>query len=169
MRLDKQVAELRDAVRGAEPHGPRESGPVGKVDHVDVVDQQGRLRTLQEHMVPSAFVSLMAIPLNPNGKVDRRALAAMDIELSSELAYVAPRTETESRLVEMWTEVLKLTPEKIGVNDNFFELGGDSILSIQIISRANNAGLKLTARQVFQHQTIAGLASVAGTVHVEQA
>ncbi len=119
------------------------------------------LRTLQEHMIPSAFVSLMAIPLNPNGKVDRRALAAMDIELSSELAYVAPRTETESRLVEMWTEVLKLTPEKIGVNDNFFELGGHSLLATQVMAKIRSQlAVDLPLKTLFERSSIAQLAEL---------
>nr|UXE44290.1 linear gramicidin synthase subunit B [uncultured bacterium] len=119
-------------------------------------------QSLPEYMVPSAFVVLEALPLSPNGKVDRKALPAPDgsrPELES--AYEAPRTATEKALAEIWTEVLRV--ERVGIHDNFFELGGDSILSIQIIARANQAGLRLTPRQVFQHQTIAGLATVAGT------
>ena len=82
------------------------------------------LRTLPDYMVPAAFVSLAAIPLNQNGKVDRRALARMDVTVASGREYLAPRNDTERQLVEIWAQVLKLAPEKIGVNDNFFELGG---------------------------------------------
>ena len=117
---------------------------------------------LPDYMVPSTFVALETMPLTPNGKIDRKALPAPDIA-SRELAevYVAPRTMAEQVLTQIWAEVLRL--ERVGVDDNFFELGGDSILSIQIIARANQAGLHLTPRQIFQHQTIAELAEVAQT------
>src|SRR5205085_11550791 len=117
---------------------------------------------LPAYMVPSAFITLAALPLMPNGKVDRRALPAPDGERPG-LArdFVAPRTVVEQQLGEIWSLVLGV--KQIGVHDNFFELGGDSILSIQIIARANQAGLRLTPKQVFQHQTIATLAAVAGS------
>jgi non-ribosomal peptide synthase protein (TIGR01720 family) len=81
--------------------------------------------------------------------------------------YVAPATDTERAIAEIWQELLGI--EQVGVNDNFFELGGDSILSIQIISKVNRAGLRLTPRQIFEHQTIAELAAVAGTGQAMQA
>ncbi|WP_414516568.1 amino acid adenylation domain-containing protein [Nostoc sp. PCC 9305] len=125
---------------------------------------------LPDYMIPSAFVILDAIPLTPNGKVDRRALPTPDTarhELETEL--VAPRTESEEILAKIWREVLHL--EQVGIHDNFFELGGDSILSIQIIFKAKQAGLQLTAKQIFQHQAIAELATVTNitqTVTAEQ-
>jgi amino acid adenylation domain-containing protein/non-ribosomal peptide synthase protein (TIGR01720 family) len=123
---------------------------------------------LPEYMVPSAFVLLDALPLTANGKVDRLALPAPDTT-RPELAgtYVAPRNSVEELLAGIWTEILRL--EKVGIHDNFFELGGDSILSIQIVARANQAGLRLTPKQLFGHQTIAELATVAGTTSVFQA
>ncbi|HQA67127.1 MAG TPA: amino acid adenylation domain-containing protein [Aggregatilineales bacterium] len=117
--------------------------------------------SLPDYMVPAQVVFLDALPLTPNGKVDRAALPAPSgerPELESE--FVAARDEVERQLAEIWAEVLGL--EKVGVHDNFFELGGDSILSIQVIARANQAGLRLSPRQLFQHPTVAGLASVAG-------
>jgi amino acid adenylation domain-containing protein/non-ribosomal peptide synthase protein (TIGR01720 family) len=125
----------------------------------------GELRTflkerLPEYMVPTAFVSLAALPLSPNGKLDRKALPAPELRTAEvERAYVAPSTPAEEALAAVWATVLKL--DRIGVNDNFFELGGDSILSIQVVSRASRAGLKLTPRQLFQHPTIAALAAAA--------
>ncbi|HEW98429.1 MAG: hypothetical protein DRR16_10450 [Candidatus Parabeggiatoa sp. nov. 3] len=115
---------------------------------------------LPDYMIPSAFVTLEALPLTPNGKIDRRALSQLSVshEISEE-QFVAPRTPDEERLAGIWAEVLGI--ERVGVHDNFFELGGDSIISIQVISRANQAGLQLTPRQLFQHQTIAELARVA--------
>ncbi len=115
---------------------------------------------LPEYMVPAAIVTLPALPLTANGKVDRRALPSPQSERRDlEGAYAAPRTEAERVLAEIWAQVLGLP--QVGVNDNFFELGGDSILSIQIIASANQAGLRLTPRQLFQHQTVAALAQAA--------
>jgi non-ribosomal peptide synthase protein (TIGR01720 family) len=115
---------------------------------------------LPEPMLPAAIVPLDALPLTPNGKVDRKALPEPDSarpEMEDEL--VAPRTPAEQQLAAIWCEVLGI--ETVGVHDNFFGLGGDSILSIQVIARAQQAGLRLTPRQLFQHQTVAELASVA--------
>ncbi|MEM1391731.1 MAG: amino acid adenylation domain-containing protein [Cyanobacteria bacterium P01_H01_bin.150] len=118
---------------------------------------------LPEYMVPSAFVILETLPLTSNGKVDRKTLQATDVE--SEIIrteeYVAPSTEIEKTLANIWQELLPI--EKVSINDNLFEIGGDSILSIQVVSRAKNAGIQISAKQIFLHQTIAELAQVAGT------
>ncbi|PTT91574.1 hypothetical protein DBR29_11070, partial [Pseudomonas sp. HMWF005] len=74
-------------------------------------------------------------------------------------AYAAPRNELEQRLAEIWQDVLKV--ERVGLNDNFFELGGDSIISIQVVSRARQAGIRFTPKDIFQHQTVQRLATVA--------
>jgi len=125
--------------------------------------------TLPDFMVPSAFVVLDEFPLTPNGKVDRKALPAPDEEqrLALEVEYVAPTTDAEQVLVDIWADLLNL--ERVGVHDNFFELGGDSILSIQIIARAAQTGLRLTPKQLFQHQTIAELAQAAGSGAIVEA
>ncbi|WP_447009228.1 non-ribosomal peptide synthase/polyketide synthase [Saccharothrix hoggarensis] len=124
---------------------------------VDVRELREHLRrTLPEYQVPSAFVELDRIPLTPNGKVDRAALPAPQAVGDGE--FVAPRTPVEAELARIWAEVLGA--ERIGVDDNFFAVGGDSILSIQLVSRARQAGLHLTSRDVFRHQTIAELAPV---------
>lgn len=116
---------------------------------------------LPEYMIPAAFVLLPALPLTANGKVARRALPAPNTTRPElDKAFVAPRTTTEQVLADIWAQVLGL--EEVGINDNFFELGGDSILSTQIIAKANQAGLQLTFRQLFTHQTIAELAAVTG-------
>jgi len=127
---------------------------------------------LPEYMVPALFVNLPALPRLPNGKIDRRRLPAPTDErpeLTSGL--VAPRNEVEAQLAEIWQQVLGV--KQIGVHDNFFELGGDSILSIQVISRARQAGLHLTPKQLFQNPTIAALAplcvrSAQPAIHAEQ-
>ncbi len=114
---------------------------------------------LPDYMVPSAFVQLEQMPLTANGKVDRRALPRPELD-SSRGEYVGARTREEEILCQIWIEVLGV--EQVGVEDNFFELGGDSILSIQVIARARQAGLQLTPRQFFERQTVAGLAELAG-------
>jgi len=116
---------------------------------------------LPDYMVPATFVIMESLPKNPNGKIDRRALPDPGPERPElEESFVAAQTGVEMKLAEIWAAVLRL--EKVGVHDNFFELGGDSILSIQIISKARQAGLHLTPVQMFQHQTIAELAKVVG-------
>ena len=115
---------------------------------------------LPAYMVPSAYVRLERLPLLPSGKVDRKVLPEPDAIRQQE--SVAPRSPREAVLLSIWQDVLRL--EDIGVTDNFFELGGDSILSLQIVARARQAGIGLTPRQVFEHSTVAGLARVAREV-----
>ena len=115
--------------------------------------------SLPEYMIPSVFVILDKLPLTPNGKVDRLSLPVPEISKTESDTYVAPRLPVEEILADIWIKVLGI--EKIGVHDNFFELGGDSIISIQIISQANQAGIKITPKQIFQFQTIAELSNVA--------
>jgi amino acid adenylation domain-containing protein/non-ribosomal peptide synthase protein (TIGR01720 family) len=116
---------------------------------------------LPEYMIPTRFTIVDSIPLTPNGKIDRkRLLMAEDASREFDREPVAPRTPEEEILAGIFKEVLKL--DRVGIHNNFFELGGDSILSIQIISRANEAGLGLTPKQLFLYQTIAELAAVAG-------
>ncbi|MGH3990812.1 MAG: condensation domain-containing protein, partial [Pseudonocardiaceae bacterium] len=118
---------------------------------------------LPDYMVPSAFVMLDELPLSSNGKLDRRALPAPDFNAVRDAGYVVPRTDAERALAEIWAEVLGV--EQVGIEDNFFELGGDSILSIQVVSRARRAGLSLMPRDVFRNQTVASLvATVAEAV-----
>src|SRR5205814_7659861 len=106
---------------------------------------------LPEYMVRAAFVLLDRLPLTPNGKVDRAALPLPDVRPAD--GAVAPRTPAEAALAAIWADVLRV--ETVGIHDNFFELGGDSIRAIQVVARASRAGLKLTPKQLFLHQTIA--------------
>jgi amino acid adenylation domain-containing protein/non-ribosomal peptide synthase protein (TIGR01720 family) len=123
---------------------------------------------LPEFMIPFAFIVLKALPWTPNGKLDCQALPMPDTaSFPGTAPFVAPRTFVESTLVGIWAEVLGL--ERVSVHDNFFELGGDSILSLQIIARANRAGLRLTPKHLFQHQTIADLSAVADSLRAIQA
>ncbi|MGG0386324.1 amino acid adenylation domain-containing protein [Priestia filamentosa] len=112
---------------------------------------------LPSYMVPSGFVTMEAIPLTANGKVDHDALPLPEEEkINSEC--VAPQSSNEKKLATIWKQVLGV--KKVGIYDNFFEIGGDSILSIQIISQASQVGLKFTPKQMFECPTIAELAQV---------
>ena len=113
---------------------------------------------LPDYMVPNHWVSLERLPLSPNGKLDRKALPRPDISTVQQ-GYVAPASELEQRLAEIWQQVLGVA--QIGVDDNFFALGGDSIISIQVVSRARQAGIAFSPRDLFQHQTIRSLARIA--------
>ncbi|MEO6194012.1 MAG: amino acid adenylation domain-containing protein [Thermoanaerobaculia bacterium] len=134
--------------------------------------RQALRKRLPEAMVPAAFVTLAALPLTSSGKVDRKALPTPEQPGARESGYVAPRTREEDILAGIWAQALRLP--RIGVNDNFFELGGDSILSVQIVARARQVGLLFTMRQIFEHQTVAGLArhatatEAAGAARAEQ-
>ncbi|TMB88156.1 MAG: amino acid adenylation domain-containing protein, partial [Chloroflexi bacterium] len=126
---------------------------------IDALQQQLR-QQLPEYMVPAVFVVLDTLPLSPNGKVDRRALPAPSGERPTLThTYLAPRSDVEGTLARIWAEVLRL--DRVGIHDNFFALGGDSILALQVLARAQESGVQLTPRQLFQHQTIADLALVA--------
>jgi amino acid adenylation domain-containing protein len=123
-------------------------------------------KIIPEYMIPARFIVLTALPLTTNGKVDRRALPAPDdARPALDGKFTPPRNEAEKKLAGIWSQVLGVA--QVGVLDNFFELGGDSIRSIAIISRAQEQGLKLSLQQMFQHPTVAGMASCA--VSAEQA
>jgi amino acid adenylation domain-containing protein len=113
--------------------------------------------SLPDYMVPSFFEVLPAIPKTPTGKINRKALPRPSgPSTTPERPYVAPRDETETKLAEIWQQVLGR--EKVGIHDQIFEIGGDSLLIFQITARANQAGLPLSLRQFFQLRTIAELA-----------
>ncbi|MCA1359979.1 non-ribosomal peptide synthase/polyketide synthase [Bradyrhizobium sp. IC3069] len=106
---------------------------------------------LPDYMVPARIVVLERLPLTPNGKIDRKALPAPD-QLAESAQHVAPRTPAEVTLAAIWADLLR--QPNIGVTDNFFELGGDSIISLQMVSRARREGVLIEPRDVFRHQTI---------------
>jgi amino acid adenylation domain-containing protein/non-ribosomal peptide synthase protein (TIGR01720 family) len=132
-----------------------------------------RIRTavqeqLPEYMCPSLFIQIAKMPQTASGKVDRRALPEPEsAEAERSGTYVSPRNEMETALVRIWSAVLGQA--NFGVTDNFFQLGGDSIIGIQIVARARREGIELTPKQLFQHQTIAELAVVAGKNSVAEA
>ncbi|MGE6764047.1 non-ribosomal peptide synthase/polyketide synthase, partial [Corallococcus interemptor] len=112
---------------------------------------------LPEYMVPSAFVVLDALPLNSNGKVDRKALPEPEAQQSGN-SYEAPRTETEAKLASIWAEVLRLP--QVGVKDSFFELGGHSLLATQVVSRVRaEFNVELPLRALFESPTVEALAT----------
>ena len=141
-------------LRGAPGSGER-SGAPGRAAAAELRAHVAGL--LPDYMVPSAFVLLDRLPLTPNGKLDRRALPAPSLQGGVEGR--GARTPQEEILCGLFAEVLGLG--RVGIDDNFFELGGDSIVSIQLVSRARKAGLVISPRAVFQHQTVAALAAVA--------
>jgi len=112
---------------------------------------------LPEHMVPSLLVELPALPLTPNGKVDRKALPAPTAARASRAAYVAPQSQLEQQLAEVWRRVLKV--EQVGVHDNFFDLGGHSLLMVQVHTQLKAAlGQELPLLKLLEHPTISALA-----------
>ncbi|MDC8759688.1 amino acid adenylation domain-containing protein [Janthinobacterium fluminis] len=128
---------------------------------LEAANLRERLRAaLPDYMVPGAIVLLACLPLNANGKIDRKALPQP--EAGEGASYAAPEGEAEVALAALWTQVLGV--ERVGRHDNFFELGGHSLLAVQMVARVQRAmQFDLTVQDVFQHPTLAGMAcKVAG-------
>ncbi|MEU9609263.1 amino acid adenylation domain-containing protein, partial [Streptomyces sp. NPDC048057] len=123
---------------------------------LDTADVQDHLKAvLPDHMVPAAYVVLDALPLSPNGKLDRQALPAPDF--TARVTDRAPRTPHEQLLSALFAEVLDLP--RVGVDDDFFALGGHSLLATRLTSRIQSTfGTAHTIRAVFEHPTVAELA-----------
>ncbi|KAG0229383.1 hypothetical protein BGX31_006215, partial [Mortierella sp. GBA43] len=113
--------------------------------------------------MPAAFVRLEALPLNANGKLDRRALPAPDDEAFAREAYEEPQGEIERALASIWSELLNI--DHVGRRDNFFALGGHSLLAVQMISRLQQLGYSLSVRSLFDTPTLAVLAESIGEHH----
>ncbi len=128
----------------------------GKTGKETIVQQlRGKL---PEYMIPQVWTEMEEMPLTGNGKVNKKALPKPDTSGLGSSVYTAPTNETETRLAEIWQELLGI--KRIGIHDNFFERGGDSILTIQVVSRARRLGYELHPKDIFLHQAIHKLANV---------
>lgn len=146
----KQTAERRSHV----PQLPRWGSKKAFVEHLRTSLQS----VLPDYMVPSAFVLLEALPLSPNGKLDRRAPPVPDRDAVLAQAYEAPANERERLLAELWRNLLGV--ERVGRNDHFFELGGHSLLATQVIARLRMLmGVELELREVFARPVLKDLAA----------
>jgi amino acid adenylation domain-containing protein len=139
----------------------KEAGNDTKLLSNELKDQL-RLK-LPEYMVPSAILEVERMPLSPNGKLDRKALPKPEMEAG--VAFVAPRTVREQILARIWADVLHV--EVVGIDDNYFNLGGDSIRSIQVRARAEEAGLHFSLQDLFHFQTIRKLVEGTATTQRE--
>ncbi|MCO7245650.1 non-ribosomal peptide synthetase [Halomonas sp. Mc5H-6] len=158
--------EIREAVVVAQesPSGSRLVAYVvpqadGELDTRALREALGQ--KLPDYMVPGVVITLDALPLNANGKVDRKALPEPDLEEIRE--YVAPSTSEAQQLAEIWQEVLGV--ERVGETDNFFELGGDSLLSLKVMGRVQalrKPGLNFKLFDLMQKSTIADLLGLRG-------
>ncbi|KAI9325601.1 hypothetical protein DFJ73DRAFT_965713 [Zopfochytrium polystomum] len=113
-------------------------------------------KTLPHFMVPSAFVGLDVMPLSVNLKIDRKALAEIDVQIISE----PPMTKTEKDIAAVWAEVLRLPLNSIGRSTSFFAVGGDSLLVVKVASACKQRHLPITVREIFDYQTVRRLAEV---------
>ncbi|HLM66298.1 MAG TPA: condensation domain-containing protein, partial [Longimicrobium sp.] len=150
-------ADVRACVVVAREDVPGERRLVAYVvGDADADDLRAHLRrTLPDHMVPAAFVSIDSVPLTRNGKVDRAALPAPDS--AADARWVAPRTPVEAVLAELWASLLGL--DGVGVEDDFFDLGGHSLLATRVVSRVREVfGVEATVRLLFEAPSVAALA-----------
>ncbi len=113
---------------------------------------------LPDYMIPSAWTSLDKLPMTPNGKLDRNALPAPELDLQPAEEFVAPITPTELRLAGIWAEVLRMP--RVGATMDLLRLGADSIQLFQIIARSSRQGLHMTAKQLLQHRTVRSVAEL---------
>jgi len=134
---------------------------------IDLADiKRHMLAALPPYMTPTVYMPMERLPMTPHGKVDRKGLPAPVQTAAEAVEYVAPGNAVEETLAGIWQDILRLP--RVGVTDNFFELGGDSILAMQVIARAASAGIRLTARQTLEAQTVARQAQVAQLTAVTQ-
>ncbi|MBL6448412.1 amino acid adenylation domain-containing protein, partial [Fulvivirga sp. 29W222] len=132
-------------------------------DHIDShVLKNYLLQKLPDYMIPTLFIKMEELPLNRNGKVDRKALPKPEVDIQE---FIAPQNEVEEQLVDIWSEVLQIPKEKISTNSNFFELGGHSLKAMNIIDKVHlEIGVKLPVRDFFKRQTVYELAELIAAV-----
>ena len=161
LRTHEAVREAAVVVREDQPGDRRLVAYVSAAAGATVpVDQLRALvrETLPDYMMPSAIVSMAALPVTANGKIDRAALPAPDGGRQLEHTFVAPSTTLERRIAEIWRDVLRVT--EVGINDNFFDLGGHSLLLVQLHARlVQSLGLEISVLDMFRFPTISTLAS----------
>ncbi|MEU5949326.1 amino acid adenylation domain-containing protein [Micromonospora sp. NPDC047465] len=159
LREQPGVAEAAVIVREDSPGDKRLTAyVVGGAEHAAL--KSALKETLPEYMVPSAFVTLDALPLSPNGKLDRRALPAPVVTREASVALVEPRDDTERLLAGIWSEVLGV--DTLGIDDDFFDLGGHSMLATQVVAKirkAEHGGRPVGVMDLFQQRTIRELAA----------
>ena len=147
------------------------NNPANKLSSQNLAADLRRYLTkkLPDYMVPAAFVMMESLPLMPNAKVNRAALPAPEAStFTHDRVYSPPTNEMEAALADIWAKVLRL--DRVGISDDVFELGGDSLLIFQIVTRATQAGLRITPKQIFEHRTVGGVVGTlsANTDRVEQ-
>jgi amino acid adenylation domain-containing protein/non-ribosomal peptide synthase protein (TIGR01720 family) len=158
------VAQAVAAVRAGALVGYVVGGPGAAPSVAELREHMGR--RLPAYMIPARFATLDRLPLTPNGKIDRKALPDPGAAaIGTGVAYRPPETAAEIALAEIWQNLLSV--DRIGLDDNFFARGGDSLVAVRMVTYAGQAGLRLTTKQVFQHQTLAELAAAAGTVAIQ--
>ena len=136
-------------------------------ENTATADLRGFLKQkLPEYMLPTSFVLLEKLPITPSGKVDRKSLPAPDTSaLSLRSSYVAPRTDTEQQVSQIWSQILKL--DKIGIHDNFFELGGYSLLGTQILTRVRKIfAINIPLKVLFESPNITEFANRIDTLYL---
>ncbi|WP_175254540.1 phosphopantetheine-binding protein, partial [Pseudomonas sp. BMW13] len=150
-QVEEAVVVARDTAQGKQLVGYAVAGCDGEELRQALAEQ------LPEFMVPARILVLEAMPLSPNGKLDRKALPVPEFGTSA-VGYVAPRNDLERELAAIWTQVLQV--ERVGINDDFFELGGHSLLLTQVgMTLRNRLGVTLPLHALFELSSIQALAS----------
>ncbi|WP_460410801.1 MULTISPECIES: amino acid adenylation domain-containing protein [unclassified Pseudomonas] len=156
-----QIEGVQEAVVVAREEVPGDKRLVayytGERLEIDVLRAQ-LLENLPDYMVPAVFVHLDALPLSPNGKLDRKALPAPDRQALKTREYEAPVGDVEITLARLWAELLNV--ERVGRHDHFFELGGHSLLAVSLIGRLRQEGMEADVRALFEQPTLAGYAAI---------
>lgn len=123
------------------------------------------LKTLPSYMIPAYFVQLEKVPLNANGKIDKKALLKLSYKVNEDISFEESRNELEEKLVKIWKEILGIS--SIGINEDFFELGGDSLKAIRFVLKCEQIGLNLKVNDIFQYASIKKLSEYLGIVDKE--
>ncbi|MEV0296287.1 amino acid adenylation domain-containing protein [Nocardia sp. NPDC050710] len=158
-RVGDELVAYVVATRGGTPAGSGQTAGSDSVARLDTAALLTALRqTLPSYMVPSALMELDELPLNPNGKIDRKALPAPATISRSHRVTTEPRTEVERALAVIFAEVLDLNGDEIGTDDSFFDLGGNSLIAARAVARINaTLGTGLTIRDLFEAASITAL------------